>query len=62
MTAYGLVVNRNYRGCGIATEILEARRPLMKALRIEVTSTCFSVIGSQKASNNAGFVEDYVIT
>lgn len=62
LVAYGLVVNRNYRGRGIATEMLKARIPLMNEIGIEVTSTCFSVIGSQKAAANAGYVEDYVIS
>lgn len=62
MASFALVVDRNYRGRGIATEILKARIPLMKEMGIEVTSTCFSIIGSQRAAEKAGFVEDYVIS
>lgn len=55
------MVNRNFRGLGIATEMLKARIPLLKAIGLSVTSTVFSVIGSQKAAKNAGFIEDFVI-
>ncbi|KAG5684337.1 hypothetical protein PVAND_013572 [Polypedilum vanderplanki] len=60
--AYGLVVNKNYRGRGIATEIIKARIPLMKEIGLNVTATAFSVFGSQQAAKNAGFEDVYVIS
>lgn len=62
LASLALAVKSSYRGRGIATEILRARRPLMEEMRISVSSTCFSIIGSQKAAQNAGFIEDYVIS
>jgi GNAT superfamily N-acetyltransferase len=55
--ALGLLVNREYRGRGIATELLKARVPLMRSLSLQVTATCFTVIGSQAAARKAGFVD-----
>ncbi|CRK88579.1 CLUMA_CG002402, isoform A [Clunio marinus] len=62
LTAYGLCVNPEYRGHGIATEILKARIPYMKALDLRVTSTAFTGIGSQTAAKKAGFKENFSIT
>lgn len=61
MTAFGLCVNPEYRGRGIATEILKARAPILKALGLKVTSTAFTGIGSQSAAKKAGYKETYVI-
>jgi GNAT superfamily N-acetyltransferase len=61
LTAVGLVVNKKYRGLGIATEVLKARRPLLEALGLTLTSTIFTGPGSQKAALNAGYVEEYSI-
>lgn len=43
-------MNRKYRGRGIATEMLKARRPFLEALGLKVTSTAFTGIGTQKAA------------
>lgn len=56
------MVNREYRGLGIATEMLKARRPFLKALGLSLTSTSFTGTASQKAAQKAGYVEDYAIT
>uniref|UniRef100_A0A1L8DAF7 N-acetyltransferase domain-containing protein n=1 Tax=Nyssomyia neivai TaxID=330878 RepID=A0A1L8DAF7_9DIPT len=58
----GLLTLPKYRGCGIATELLKARFPLMKALGLTVTGTVFSGPGSQGAARKAGFREDVVLT
>lgn len=50
-----------YRGRGIATEILKARVPMLKALGLKVTSTAFTGIGSQKAAKKAGYKEVFVL-
>lgn len=62
LSAYGLCVNPEYRGRGIATEMLKARVPIMRALGLPVTSTAFTSIGSQIAAKHAGYQEDYVIS
>lgn len=61
LIAYGLCVDTMYRGRGIATEMLKARGPLLKALDLKVTATSFTGIGSQKAAAKAGYVENFVI-
>lgn len=61
MTAFGLCVSPKYRGLGIATEILKARVPILKAFGLKVTSTAFTGIGSQAAARKAGYKEVYVI-
>ncbi|GAB0087127.1 uncharacterized protein DMENIID0001_014040 [Sergentomyia squamirostris] len=58
----GLLTMPNYRGCGLAVEVLKARFPLMKALGLTLTSTVFSAAGSQGAARKAGFTEDLVIS
>uniref|UniRef100_A0A1B0GHD5 N-acetyltransferase domain-containing protein n=1 Tax=Lutzomyia longipalpis TaxID=7200 RepID=A0A1B0GHD5_LUTLO len=57
----GLLTLPKYRGCGIGTELLKARIPLMKALGLTLTGTVFSAPGSQGAARKAGFSEDVVI-
>jgi GNAT superfamily N-acetyltransferase len=61
LTAFGLCVNPEYRGRGIATEMLKARAPILRALGLKVTSTAFTGIGSQTAAKKAGYKEVYVI-
>uniref|UniRef100_A0A182Y8Q0 N-acetyltransferase domain-containing protein n=1 Tax=Anopheles stephensi TaxID=30069 RepID=A0A182Y8Q0_ANOST len=60
--AMGLSVAPNYRGRGIATEILRARIPLCKGVGLPLTSTCFTAIGSQVAAAKAGYEETYVVS
>lgn len=62
LAAYGLCVNPEYRGRGIATEMLKARVPILAAFGLEVTSTAFTGIGSQIAAQRADYKEDYVIS
>lgn len=62
LTAYGLCVNPEYRGRGIATEMLKARVPILKAFGLEVTSTAFTGIGSQVAAKKANYEDVYVIS
>lgn len=62
LIAYGLCVDTAYRARGIATEMLKARGPLLKALGLKVTTTAFTGIGSQKAALKAGYEENFVMT
>lgn len=62
LIAYGLSVSKNYRKRGIAAEILRARIPLCKAMRIPLTSTVFTAIGSQKPAERIGFKIDFEIS
>jgi hypothetical protein len=57
LTDQGLCTSRNHRHRGIAVEMLKARVPIMRQLGIKVTSADFSVIGSQKAAEKAGYRE-----
>jgi len=59
--SFCLVVNRDYRKCGIAKEILKSRQFVMQKLGLSVTATAFSVPGSQKAAERAGYEEIYSI-
>ena len=52
--AWGLSIHRDYRGLGIGPEILKARVPLCKALKVPLTSTVFSE-GGWRAAKKAGF-------
>lgn len=61
LAAYGLCVNRKYRGHGIATEMLKARGPYLKAMGLKVTGTAFTSIGSQIAARRAGYEEYFAI-
>lgn len=61
LTAYGLCVNPEYRGRGIATEMLKARMPFMKLFGLTVTVTSFTGIGSQTAAKKAGYQDVYVV-
>lgn len=62
VTAAGLCVIEKYRGCGIATKILQARAPLLKTIGLQVTSSVFTTIGAQKAAKAAGYEEVYSIS
>lgn len=57
LTDYGLVTSKSYRKRGIATELLKARLPIQKSLNLAVSSTLFTVIGSQKAAYKANYCE-----
>lgn len=59
LIAYGLSVSSHYRRRGIATEILRARIPLCKTLKIPLTSTVFTAVGSQKPARSIGFQVDF---
>lgn len=61
LIAYGLCVDTEYRGRGIATEMLKARAPLLKAFNLKVTTTAFTGIGSQVAAKKAGYEENFSI-
>lgn len=56
-----MVTSKNYRKRGIATEFLKARISILKALKLSVTSTVFTVIGSQKAAVKANYDEVFSI-
>ncbi|XP_058444181.1 uncharacterized protein LOC131425895 [Malaya genurostris] len=62
LIAYGLTVNKRYRGRGVATEILNARVPMCKAFGIKLAAHPFSAPGSQGAARKAGYRTDYEIT
>lgn len=57
LSDFGLVTKKSYRHRGIATEFLKARVQILKALKVDVTSTVFTVIGSQKAAVKANYEE-----
>lgn len=59
--SFCMCVDRAYRKCGIAKELLKTRPVIMKELGLIVTVTCFSVAGSQKAAESVGFEEIYAI-
>lgn len=61
LNGFGLCVDEAYRGRGIATALLKARAPLLKCLGLNVTSTIFTSIGSQKAAVSAGYEENFSI-
>lgn len=61
LSAFGLCVDPEYRGRGVATEMLKARAPYMKAFGLRVTSNSYTGIGSQTAAKKAGYQEAYVI-
>lgn len=50
LSALGLTVDRRYRNRGIATEILQTRIPLCKALGIKITANNFTKYGGKVAS------------
>lgn len=61
LSAYGLCVDPDYRGRGIATEMLKARKPFMQAFGLKVTSNSYTGIGSQIAAKKAGYQDAYEI-
>jgi GNAT superfamily N-acetyltransferase len=61
LTDYGMVTDKRFRQRGIGTEFLKARAAILKSLNLQVTSSAFTVIGSQKAAVKANYVECYSI-
>lgn len=55
MGAFGLIVDPKYRQRGIATQLLKARVPILKAINIPISITAFTPLGSQIAASKAGF-------
>lgn len=62
MFTAGLCVHKKHRCKGVATAILKARGPLMRAIGINVTASIFSTVGAQNAALSAGFTHHYSIT
>lgn len=62
IAGFGLSINHEYRKRGIATEVLKARISLMKAIGVNLTSTLYTAVGSQKAAAKAGYKENFVET
>jgi ribosomal protein S18 acetylase RimI-like enzyme len=56
--AHGLAISPNFRGRGIATELLKARVPFLKAHDLAITSSLFTTLDAQRAALRAGFHED----
>ncbi|KAL7024299.1 hypothetical protein ACKWTF_012978 [Chironomus riparius] len=61
LTDYGMMTKKTYRHRGIAVELLKARTEILKSLDVDVTSTIFTVIGSQKAAVKANYEEVYAV-
>ena len=57
LSDFGLVTRKAYRQRGIRKEFLKARVEILKALNIDVSSTVFTVIESQKAAIDANYKE-----
>lgn len=57
----GLCVDSKYRRCGIAKELLKARKSLMKSIDVSLTSTMFTTHGAQQAAKSVGFDENFSI-
>lgn len=55
LKAAGLSVIPEFRGLGIAVELLEARTELCKALKIPLTATEFTSAGGQASARKAGY-------
>lgn len=51
----GMTVHPDYRGKGIATELFKTRDPILRYLGLEVTSAECTSLGSQIASERAGY-------
>ncbi|KAL7012193.1 hypothetical protein ACKWTF_014677 [Chironomus riparius] len=62
LSSLGLCVNRDYRGRGIAKELLKARAYILRDLGLTVTVTPFSATGSQYAAKCAGYEELFGIS
>lgn len=60
--AHGLAVKKEYRGKGIASELLNARVSFMKAHDLSVTTSVLTTSGGQKAAEKAGFSDNFVIS
>lgn len=62
LASIGLSVHPDYRGRGIAVEMLKTRKEILKILGLKLTSTQFTGIGSQKSAKKAGYEENFVVT
>lgn len=55
LSAWGLSVHPDFRGLGIATEILRVRVPVCQAFGVRLSATVFSHPGSQVPAAKVGF-------
>lgn len=60
--AHGLAVKSEYRGKGIASELLDARVSFMKTHNLSVTTSIFTTSGGQKAAEKIGFSDNFSIS
>lgn len=61
LTSIGLVVDKRYRGRGIAEQLLRARLPICKEFGIKLTATTFSSDISNRVADKVGFQLDSVL-
>lgn len=62
LSDYALCTKKEFRYRGIATEFIRSLTQMMKVLNIPVTSSIYTVIGSQKAAVKAGHTETLKIS
>ncbi|CAG9800854.1 unnamed protein product [Chironomus riparius] len=62
LSGTGLAIDPQYRGKGIATEMIKARTSILHFLNLKLTSTGFSSVAAQKAAVKAGHFCDLSIS
>lgn len=58
---FGITVQSDYRGRGLAAELLKARADVARVLGLKLTSAIFTGNESQIAAKKAGYEENYSI-
>jgi hypothetical protein len=62
LTDYAMCTRKEFRNRGVATEFIKSRTQMMKLLDIHVTSSSYTVIGTQKAAAKAGHFDSWSIS
>lgn len=57
-----MCTKKEFRNRGVGTELIRARTAMLKAFGLQLTSTAFTVIGTQKGASKVGHSEGYSIS
>lgn len=57
-----MCTKKEYRNRGVGTELIRSRSSQLKALGLQLTSTAFTVIGTQKGAVKVNHTDGFVVS
>lgn len=57
-----MCTKKEFRNRGVGTELIRARTTMLKKFGLQLTSSAFTVIGTQKGASKCGHTEGYSVS